>query len=364
MTTYLLAGGGTAGHVNPLLAVAQEIRERQPDATILFVGTSEGLESRLVPSAGFEFHVIRRLPFPRRPDRRAWRFLRGWRPTVSQVERLISSRDVDIVFGVGGYVAAPAYAAARRAGIPLVIHEANARPGLSNAWAAGFATRVATAVQGTRLRHSTWVGMPLRPEIAALNVHDGRGAAYGRWGFQPGVPVLLVTGGSLGARRINQAVAKVAPQVLAAGWQILHITGERDRALVASGSAGHVVLDYCDNMADALAAASLVVSRAGSSTLAEITALGIPSVLVPYASGNGEQALNAAPVVEVGGAALIRDAQLTPETLWGALEPLLSDEDARTAMSAAAASAGTREGAARTVDLIGEALTQSHRKTP
>ena len=364
MTTYLLAGGGTAGHVNPLLAVAREIRDREADATILFVGTSEGLESRLVPSAGFEFHVIRRLPFPRRPDKRAWRFLRGWRPTVTQVERLISTRGVDVVFGVGGYVAAPAYAAARRAGIPLVIHEANARPGLSNVWASRFASRVATAVRGTRLRRATWVGMPLRAEIATLNVHDGRAAACQRWGLTPGVPVLLVTGGSLGARRINQTVNRLATQILAAGWNILHITGERDSGLIASGSPGHVVLDYCDNMDDALAAASLVVSRAGSSTLAEITALGIPSVLVPYASGNGEQALNAAPVVEAGGATLIRDAQLTRETLWAVLEPLLADEEARTAMGAAAATVGTREGAARTVDLIGEALLQSHSMTP
>ena len=361
MTTYLLAGGGTAGHVNPLLAVAGEIRRREPGSTIIFVGTAEGLEGRLVPQTGYEFHVIPRLPFPRRPDARAWRFLRGWRGAVSIVERLIVSRSVDVVFGVGGYVAAPAYAAGRRAKIPVVIHEANARPGLSNVWAARFATRVGTAFPNTRLRGSAWVGMPLRPEIASLNVSDRHAAACRRWRLEPQVPVLLVTGGSLGARRINMAIATLAPRILAQGWQILHITGDRDAGLVTSSGPGHVVVDYCDEMPDALAVASLMVSRAGSSTLAEITALGIPSLLVPYASGNGEQELNAAPVVAAGGAILMRDDQLTPESLWAALKPVLADKDVRDAMGVAAASVGTREGSARTVDLIGEALTQSLR---
>jgi UDP-N-acetylglucosamine--N-acetylmuramyl-(pentapeptide) pyrophosphoryl-undecaprenol N-acetylglucosamine transferase len=361
VTTYLLAGGGTAGHVNPLLAVAAEIRHREPQATVIFLGTAEGLESRLVPAAGYEFEVIPRLPFPRRPDKRALRFLRGWRGAVSRVEQLIASRGVDVVFGVGGYVAAPAYAAARRAKVPLVIHEANARPGLSNAWAAGFATRVAVAIPGTRLRRSTWVGMPLRADIAALSVSDRRAAACRRWNLKANVPVLLVTGGSLGARRINLAIATLAPQILAAGWQILHITGDRDAGLVTSTQPGHVVIDYCDNMADALAAASLTVSRAGSSTLAEVTALGIPAILIPYASGNGEQELNAAPVVAAGGAVLVRDASVTADSLWDVLSPLLNDRDARVAMSAATSTVGTREGAARTVDLIGEALTQSLR---
>ena len=361
MTVYLLAGVGTAGHVNPLLAVAAEIRRREPQATIIFLGTAEGLESRLVPEAGFEFQIIPRLPFPRRPDKRAWRFLRGWRGAVSRVEKLIVERGVDVVFGVGGYVAAPAYAAARRAKVPLVIHEANARPGLSNAWAAGFASRVAVAIPGTRLRRSRWVGMPLRAEIASLNVSDRRVAACRRWGFTADLPVLVVTGGSLGARRINLAVATLAPQILAAGWQVLHITGERDAGLVTSNQPGYVVVDYCDKMADALAVASLMVSRAGSSTLAEITALGIPAILIPYASGNGEQELNAAANVAAGGAVLLRDARLTAESLWEALSPLLSNRDARVAMSAAASSVGTREGSARTVDLIGEALTQSLR---
>ena len=361
MTVYLLAGGGTAGHVNPLLAVAAEIRRREQHATIIFLGTAEGLESRLVPAAGFEFQVIPRLPFPRRPDKRAWRFLRGWRGAVSRVQQLIASRGVDVVFGVGGYVAAPAYAAARRAKVPLVIHEANVRPGLSNAWAAGFATRVAVAIHGTRLRRSTWVGMPLRAEIATLNVTDQRAAACRRWDLTNDAPVLVVTGGSLGARRINLAIGALAPQILAAGWQILHITGHRDAGLVTSNQPGYVVVEYCDQMADALAVASLIVSRAGSSTLAEITALGIPAILIPYASGNGEQELNAAPIVAAGGALILRDARLTAESLWAALSPLLIDRDARVAMSAASSTVGTREGAARTVDLIGEALMQSLR---
>lgn len=363
MTVYLIAGGGTAGHVNPMLATADEIRRRDPRSVVIMLGTVEGLESRLIPDAGYEFITIPKLPFPRLPDSRAVAFARGWRSAVARVESLIRDRAVDVVVGVGGYVSAPAYAAARRTRVPLVIHEANARPGLANRWAAGFAAGVGVAIQGTRLRRARWVGMPLRRDIAALDLDKRRPRARKSFGLDATRPTLLVTGGSLGARRINQAFAAAAEAVLAEGWQILQITGTRDAGTVAPAGAHHVVLDYCDRMTDALASASLVVSRAGSSTLAELTALGLPSVLVPYASGNGEQALNARPVVAAGGAILLRDAACDATWVREALPEILRDTHRLAGMGVAAASVGTRRGAENFVDLIGEALSQSPRLT-
>jgi len=359
VTSYLLAGGGTAGHVNPLLAVATEIRSRDAHAQILFIGTREGLESQLVPAAGFEIEYIARLPFPRRPDARAWRFVRGWRRTVDRVEAVIAEHDIDVVFGVGGYVAAPVYAAARRTGRPIVIHEANARPGLANRWAARFARAVGFAIRGTKIRGGVWVGMPLRSSISSLNVASRRAQARRSFGLDPKRPVLLVTGGSLGARRINAVVSSTAEHFLAAGWQILHITGARDEGFVQQLGDGHVVMAYCNRMDDALAAATFAISRAGSSTVAELSALGIPALLVPYASGNGEQALNALPLAAAGGCRTIDDKHFTSEWVTANLLPLLRNQDELDAMGTASAREGTRDGTARTVDLIGEALEQT-----
>lgn len=359
MTVYLIAGGGTAGHVNPMLATADEIRRREPQATIVMVGTAEGLESRLIPQAGFDLFTIPKLPFPRRPDARALAFVRGWRHTVTRLVSLIRERGVDVVVGVGGYVAAPAYAAARKTKVPLVIHEANARPGLANRWAATFAARVGVAMRGTTLRHAKWVGMPLRRDIATLDVARRRRSARRSFGLDPERPTLVVTGGSLGARRLNNAFAGGAHAVLDLGWQVLQITGLRDAGTVMSAGPGHVVLDYCDRMTDALASATLVVSRAGSSTVAELTALGLPSILVPYAAGNGEQALNARPVVAAGGAILLRDAACDATWVREILPEILANPGRIDAMGVAASTAGTRHGAKNFVDLIGEALSHS-----
>ena len=169
MTTYLLAGGGTAGHVNPLLAVADRLHQREPESIILVLGTKEGLEARLVPERGFELLTIDRVPLPRRPGGAALAFPRALRGTIDAVRAIIRDRSVDVVVGFGGYVSAPAYLAAWAQRIPLVIHEANARPGLANRLGARLTDYVGIAFAGTRIRGAHWVGMPLRREIEQLD---------------------------------------------------------------------------------------------------------------------------------------------------------------------------------------------------
>ena len=358
MTSYLLAGGGTAGHINPLLAIADELRHRDPEAAIVIVGTAEGLEAKLVPERGYELVTIPRLPFPRRPNMAAVRFVSKWRGTVHSIEKIIVDRGIDCVIGVGGFVSAPAYVAARRTGTPLVIHEANARPGLANRLGARSTLFVGVAFAETPLPHSIVVGMPLRREIENLDVMAQRENARVSFGLEPTRPTLVITSGSQGARNINETIAAVVPFLIGAGYQVLHILGANAPASVPVAQ-GYVSLPYCDRMEAALAAATLVVSRAGSATVSELSALGIPAVYVPYPVGNGEQRFNAAGVVRVGGGILVSDREFTPEWVRDNLIPLLRNEAKIVQMGAAAKAMGVRDGTARMVNLVELAL--SHR---
>jgi len=355
VTTYLLAGGGTAGHVNPLLAVADRLRRDDPSASVLVLGTAEGLEARLVPLRGYELLTIPRLPFPRRPSRTALGFPGRLRGAIDSIRRMIAEHDVDVVVGFGGYAAAPAYVAARRAGVPVVVHEANAKPGMANVLGSRLTRHVGVVHASTRLRHARRVGMPLRVEIESLDRRNVRDEALAELGLDDRRPVLLVTGGSSGAWRLNETMSEAAPAVLGAGWQVLHITGEKSD-LVARGLDGQHLLRYCDRMDLALAAADFVVSRAGSATVSELTALGLPSVLVPYPVGNGEQRHNAADVVRAGGAVLVDDAAFTPAWVGSVLVPLLLDRARVADMAVRAATVGVRDGTDRTVELVRDAL--------
>ncbi len=351
MTTYLFAGGGTAGHVNPLLATADRLRERDPGAVVLVLGTAEGLESRLVPERGYELITIPRLPFPRRPNGDALRFPGRWRRTVAQVEAILRDRGIDVVVGFGGYASAPAYRAAHREKLPIALHEQNAKPGFANRLGARWTRFVGVTFASTRLAHGTVVGLPLRHEIETLELAPARAEGRVLFGLDHRMPTLLVTGGSTGALRLNESVSRSISAVLGSGWQVLHLTGSRS-PVVDPGLAGYHLLEYCDRMDLALAVAELAVSRAGAGTVAELAALGIPAVLVPYAAGNGEQAYNAQDAVRAGGAMVVTDAAFTPEYVETQLPVLLRDRARIADMAARMASIGVRDGADRMVELV------------
>ena len=356
MTTYLLAGGGTAGHVNPLLATADRILDRHPDATVLVLGTREGLESRLVPARGYELLTIARLPFPRRLGAKALRFPAAFREAVDETRAMIRDRHVDVVVGFGGYASAPAYIAAWREKVPLVVHEANAKPGIANRLGSWITSSVGVAFTSTPLRHKTLVGMPLRREVERLDRHAERAAAIQYFGLDPAKPTLLVTGGSLGARHINATVSEAVTLVLGSGWQVVHIAGDKSE-IVDPKLAGYRLLTYCDRMELAIAVADLAVSRAGSATVSEFSAVGVPAVYVPYPVGNGEQRFNAKDAVDAGGAILVADADFTPDWVLSVLVPLLLDRALIAEMAARATDVGMLDGADRMVDLVDEALT-------
>jgi len=355
VTSYLLAGGGTAGHVNPLLAVADALRERDPSATILVLGTAEGLESRLVPERGYELLIVDKVPFPRRPNAQAAAFPARFRRAIAQVRAHIRQHGIDIVVGFGGYASAPAYVAARRERVPFVVHEANAKPGLANVLGARAAAGVGVAFAGTPLRGSEVVGMPLRREVITLDRAARRAEAAEYFGLDADRPVLLVFGGSLGAQRLNDALADSWRDILAAGWQLLHVTGERSD-LPDPGVPGYALRRYIDRMDLAFALADLIVSRSGSATVSEISALGIPALYVPYSVGNGEQRLNAGSAVAAGAAQLLDDATFDGDAVRRIVVPLLGDRDRIRRMAEAAETAGTRTGTENVVAMIDRAL--------
>ena len=354
MTRYLLAGGGTAGHVNPLLALADLIRGTEPDAEIVVLGTREGLEARLVPERGYELATIARLPFPRRPNLAALQFPARFARAVREVRELIRARNIDVIVGFGGYAAAPAYRAGAKEGVPVVIHEANARPGMANKMGARRTPYVGVTFAGTPIPNARVTGMPLRPEIAGLDRAALRASAREHFGLEPERRTLLVTGGSLGARAINRGISGSAAEIVAAGVQVLHVWGGLTE-VEDPGVPGYHVIEYCDRMDLAFAACDLAVSRAGSTTVSELAGLGIPAVFVPYAVGNGEQRFNAAGVVEAGGALLVEDAELTPAWVTGTLLPLLTDDERLTAMAERSRSAGSLDGTDRLLALVHEA---------
>ena len=356
MTTYLFAGGGTAGHVNPLLATADRLREREPDAEVLVLGTVEGLEARLVPARGYELVTVPKLPFPRRPNADALRFPGRWRASVALTRKILRDRGVDVVVGFGGYAAAPAYRAAAAEKLPLALHETNAKPGIANRLGARLTRFVGVTFASTRLPHARFVGLPLRREIEQLDLAAGRLEGRAFFGLDAR-PVLLVTGGSTGAVRLNSTVSTAIVAILGSGWQVLHLTGSRS-PVADPGLSGYHILEYCDRMDLALAVADLTVSRAGG-TLAELAALGIPAVLVPYAVGNGEQAYNARDAVEAGGAILVSDAAFTPGWVETALVDLLTRPERVADMAARIAAIGVRDGADRMVDLVLEARLEA-----
>jgi UDP-N-acetylglucosamine--N-acetylmuramyl-(pentapeptide) pyrophosphoryl-undecaprenol N-acetylglucosamine transferase len=359
--SIVLAGGGTAGHISPLLAIAAALLSAAPGSRLLAVGTPAGMETRLVPAAGVELATIDRVPFPRKPSLDLLRLPGRLAGAVRQSGRILDEASADVLVGVGGYVCTPLYLAARRRGIPIVIHEANTRPGLANRVGSLLTRHVATAFEATRLRHARHVGMPMRTEISGLDRDAARGTAREALGLDAHKPTLIVTGGSSGAQSINRAVAGAAKELAAAGIQTLHITGRGKTVKGPDGgpltAEGYRQVEYVDGMELVYAAADLLLARSGAATVCEVAAVGVPAVFVPLPIGNGEQALNAAGLVETGGALLVPDKDFTAQWITGELIPLATDSGRLATMAAKSRKLGIRNADQRMAGLVLEAVS-------
>lgn len=352
--SVVLAGGGTAGHVEPAMAVADALRALDPTIRITALGTARGLENRLVPERGYTLELITPVPLPRRLTADLIRVPSRLRQSVREARAVLREVAADVVVGFGGYVAVPAYLAARGRA-PVVVHEANARAGLANRVGARIATRVLAAVPDCGLPGAEVVGMPLRSSITGLDRAALREQARAHFGFGPDARVLLVFGGSQGAASINRAVSQAAESLTAAGVAVLHAHGPKNTLdLPASrpGDPPYVAVPYLSRMDLAYAAADLAICRSGAMTVAEVSAVGLPAVYVPLPIGNGEQRLNALPVVDAGGGLLVDDADLTPALVAGQVVGLITDTARLSAMTAAAAGVGHRDAAARVARVV------------
>lgn len=347
--SIVLAGGGTAGHINPMLAIAREIRKLSPDARILTVGTENSMEARMVPEAGYEITFIPRVPFPRHPNKEAIFFLGKFWESVKKAQKILTDAQADVVVGVGGYVCTPVYLAARKLNIPVVIHEANAKPGLANKVGATKATFVGTAFPATPIKNAHYVGMPMREAIEKLDRRRERPAARERLGLNPSLPTVVVTGGSLGALSLNTAMIDIYQRLEEWGFQLLHITG-RDKALKDSqgellAAQNYQQREFITSMEDVYAAADLMVVRSGAATVSEVAAVGVPAIFVPLPIGNGEQALNAQSLIDAHAGILINDSDFNAAWFTNNVPSLMNDSQRLQEMAERSSQQGIRNAA-------------------
>lgn len=357
-TSVVLAGGGTAGHVSPMLATAAAVQRRFPGARLTCVGSHGGLEERLVPAAGLDLRLIPKVAFPRRPDLAAARFPVQFPKAVRQAREILDDVDADVIVGFGSFVCPPVYVAGRKRA-PIVIHESNSVVGLATRLGMRYTDHVARAFEVTPLPEAELVGMPLRRTITDLDRAASRPQALAEFGLEDRRPTVLVTGGSLGAQQINTAFADSVGALRAAGIQVLHVTGSGkgfDVPEAAPGEPRYIAQEYCDRMDLAYAAADLVVTRSGANMVCETSSVGLPAVFVPLPIGNGEQRRNAEGVVAAGGALLVDNDDLTPAWVQQELPKLVLDQERLDHMAKVTAEHGVRDADERMVDLIVRAL--------
>jgi UDP-N-acetylglucosamine--N-acetylmuramyl-(pentapeptide) pyrophosphoryl-undecaprenol N-acetylglucosamine transferase len=352
--TVVIAAGGTAGHVVPALAVADALRAR--GAEVSFIGARERLEARLVPEAGYEIDLLDVRGIDRGNPVRALGAVAKAARAVPAARRILRERGADVVMGGGGYVSGPAGLAATRAGIPLVLTEADSHLGLANRMLARRAERVCLAFPISGRDGDRYV-VTGRPVPAAVLEAD-REKARVRFGIGPSERWLLVFGGSQGARSINEAaLAAFAEGGLERDFGVLHVTGHRDHAeaerrVRAAKPERYELLEYVPTLADPLAASDLVLARAGGSIF-EIAAAGRPAVLVPYPhAAAGHQAANAEWMAQAGAAEVLADDELTPDALFERVDSILSFPARIVEMSAASRSLARPDAAKRIADEV------------
>lgn len=360
--SVVVAGGGTAGHIEPAMNLADYLVAHVPGARVTALGTEKGLETRLVPSRGYPLELIPPVPLPRKPSKDLATLPGRLRGSIAATKEVLQAAQADVVVGFGGYVSIPAYFAARSLKIPIVIHEANAKPGLANRVGARFTPYIAENYAGS-LPGAVRLGLPLRSAISGLDRAEVRGQGRTFFGLDPELPCVLVFGGSQGAKRLNEAVWGALPALADRPISILHAVGPKvadsDVPDPPGGACQYVPLSYIDRMDLAYAAADLTVCRSGAMTCGEIAAVGLPAVYVPFPIGNGEQRFNAEPVVAAGGGELVDDAAMTPGLFTEVIGDLLSDRQRLSDMSSAAAAYGVRDGDARLARLVLQAVRAS-----
>jgi UDP-N-acetylglucosamine--N-acetylmuramyl-(pentapeptide) pyrophosphoryl-undecaprenol N-acetylglucosamine transferase len=323
----IFAGGGTAGHVEPALAVARCWKEKHTKDRCIFIGTDAGLEKSLVPAAGFELRTIEKVTLPRR-------FGLGIILLPFRLVRAVQSarlvvRDADLLIGFGGYVSASAYLAAKLEKVPIVVHEANAKPGWANVLGAYLSPHAAIThpIRKGKFARALPTGLPLRVDVqraaieATVDWKKARLAAKAKINLESDKPTILILGGSQGSVFINAQIERALPTLIGQGFQVLHSVGGKNA--VPSSSNHYRALPYIADMANAYLAADVVIARSGAVTCAEFAALGRSAIFIPLPTGNGEQSRNADFLVEAGRAVVVAQSDFNADWLIRNIGPAI-----------------------------------------
>lgn len=364
----VISGGGTGGHIYPALALIREIQKETKDAEFLYIGTKKGLESSLVTRENIPFKSIHITGFKRKLSfenvKTIFRFLKG----VGDCKKILKEFNPDVVIGTGGYVCGPVVYAAAKLNMPTIIHEQNSVPGLTNKFLSRYVNKIAVCFEGAKdyfpKDKVVFTGNPRASEVIGKDGIRGLLSA----GLSPTKPAVLIFGGSRGARPINEAVIKSLSELSEKPYQILYITGEvhfedvRKEVELVGNPKNVVIKPFIHNMPEVLAGIDLVVSRAGATTLAEITSLGIPSILIPspYVTNN-HQEKNARSLSDFGAAALLLEKDLNNKSLVQHIDRILMNEDNLKEMKMKAKKMGVPDSAKRLYQLMSQ-ITHGNQK--
>ncbi|MEB3329419.1 MAG: undecaprenyldiphospho-muramoylpentapeptide beta-N-acetylglucosaminyltransferase [Candidatus Sericytochromatia bacterium] len=357
MADVVLTGGGTGGHVYPALAVAEALVALRPGLDILFVGTPDRMEARVVPAAGWRFEAIEARGLSRHPSQ-AVQALAALGRGFGQARRLLRQERPRVVLGTGGYASAATMLAANLEGVPTFLHEQNVVPGKVNRWLGRWSTGVLLSLPGGEPWWSGVAGHLTGNPIRRAAFRVDRAAARAALGVPEAAPLLLVTGGSQGARRINEAVLALAPEILReTAWHVLHVTGHGDheeaRGKLPPDHGGRWrLVSYLDEMPAAVVACDIALGRDGATTLAELTATGRAMVLVPYPFAGGHQRLNARAAEEAGAAVVLADEACDAAGLRRVLMPLLQSPEVVSRMAAASQQLGRPDAATEVAGVL------------
>lgn len=363
----VVSGGGTGGHIYPALALIREIQKETKDAEFLYIGTNNGLESTIVPREKIPFKSIHITGFKRKLSldniKTIIRFLKG----VSDSKKMLKEFKPDIVIGTGGYVCGPVVYAAAKLRIPTIIHEQNSVPGLTNKFLSRYVNKIAVCFEEAKeyfpAEKVVFTGNPRASEVTGKDGIRGRLSV----GMSTTSPAVLIFGGSRGARPINDAVVKSLSELGEKPYQVLYVTGDvhfedvKNEVELVGNPKNVIIKPFIHNMPEVLAGIDLVVSRAGATTLAEITSLGIPSILVPspYVTNN-HQEKNARSLSDHGAAELLLEKDLNNKSLIGHIDKILLNKDNLNEMKLKAKKLGVPDSASRLYQLMKQLVKGRH----
>lgn len=359
----MVSGGGTGGHIYPALALIERLKELDPTTEVLYVGTTRGLENRIVPAAGLKLVTLRTQGFKRSLSLENFKTVYLFLKSVHEAKKLIKDFKPDVVLGTGGYVSGAVLYAAAKLHVPTVIHEQNSVVGVTNKFLSRYVNEIAIAFEVARDQFPadkvTLVGNPRAQQVAAQHQSDFRWSSIG---LQDDVPTLMVFGGSQGAPKINQSVVEAIPTFNQRPYQVLFATGQKRYAAVQKAladvkvGANVKVVPYIEDMPKKLPKVATLVSRAGATTIAEITAIGVPTVMIPspYVTAN-HQVKNAQALVDQGAARMIVEDELSGATLLAAVDDLMTDQALRAKMAAQSKAIGHPDAADALIKVLKKA---------